>query len=241
MDSRYSDWLRRAVPTDATWRTKLSELRRVETDYGDLDEHYDEDELQSVLETLVYSADDERRGAENPSKIAINGNLRNSLSSYKSAVQKYIRFRQDVELEAARPAIVGRGADECDVEEFEQTFSLERDLQSALRSSITQLEDGLEIIDGGAERSVASGRIDILAKDGATNWVVIELKAVKASREAVAQVLAYMGDISLESVAGVRGLLVAPEFDAKAISAARMVPTLELIEYSFSFNFRPCC
>ncbi|MGP1284200.1 MAG: endonuclease NucS domain-containing protein [Parasphingopyxis sp.] len=239
MDPRYSDWLRRAVPSESTWQTKLSELRRVEREYGDVDEHFDEDELQSVLESLVYSAEDERLGADNPSKIVIEGNLRNGLSGYKSAVQKYVRFRQDVESEAARPAIAALRVDDLSEEDNEQTFSLERDLQSALRSSIEQLETGLEIIDGGVERSVPSGRIDILAKDGEAKPVVIELKAVKAGRDAVAQVLAYMGDVSMDSDAPVRGFLVAPEFDARAISAARMVPTLELIEYGFSFSFRP--
>src|SRR4051812_39238422 len=60
---------------------------------------------------------------------------------------------------------------------FETKFGLERDLQSALRKNIADLEPGLSIIDDGKERKVASGFIDITAraKDGAT--VVIELKA----------------------------------------------------------------
>lgn len=123
-------------------------------------------------------------------------------------------------------------------DENEQTFSLERDLQSALRRSIGQLEPGLEIADGGAELSVPSGRIDILAKD-AEGLVVIELKAVRAPRDAVAQVLAYMGDLQIDRQTPVRGILVAPEFDARAISAARMVPTLTLVTYRFSFAFDP--
>ena len=121
--------------------------------------------------------------------------------------------------------------------EAEQTFTLERDLQSALRRSITQLDAGLTVIDGGVERSVASGRIDILAEDMTGAKVVIELKAVKAPRDAVAQVLAYMGDIQEESGGEVRGILVAPDFDPRAVSAARMVPTLNLVTYGFSFTF----
>src|SRR5437870_4030059 len=60
---------------------------------------------------------------------------------------------------------------------IETTFGLERDLQNELRRSIADLESGLSIIDGGKERRVASGFIDItgLDRDGAT--VVIELKA----------------------------------------------------------------
>jgi RecB family endonuclease NucS len=223
------------VPTDATWRTKLSELRRIEAAYGDLDALYDTDELQSLIDTLTYGADDERRNAPNPSKLEISGNIRNNLASYKSAVQKYARFRQDAELEAARPIFASEAP--AQFEGAEQTFTLERDLQTALRRSIDQLEQGLTIIDGGAERSVSSGRIDILAEDQQGARVVIELKAVKAARDAVAQTLAYMGDIQQQSNGNVRGILVAPDFDAKAISAARVVPTLKLVSYSFSFAF----
>ncbi len=237
MDSRYSEWLRRAVPTEATWRTKLSELRRIETAYGDIDSLYDADELQSLIDTLTYGAEDERRNAPNPSKLEIAGNVRNNLASYKSAVQKYARFRQEIEVEAARPILVGQAVGQVLEEEAEQRFTLERDLQAALRRSIEQLEAGLTIIDGGAEQSVSSGRIDILARDLTGAQVIIELKAVKAPRDAVAQTLAYMGDVQQQSGGEVRGILVAPEFDPRAVSAARMVPSLKLVSYGFSFTF----
>ena len=224
------------MPSGSTQRTKLSELRRVEAEYGDVDEHYDRDELQSVIDTLTYSSEDERNNAPNPSKFQIDGNIRNNLASYKSAVQKYVRFRQDVELEAARPAIDSQFLDDI-AQDTERTFSLERDLQSALRKSIGQLEAGLVIADGGTEKSVPSGRIDIFATDANGCPVVIELKAVPAKRDAIAQVLAYMGDIQEHSPKAVRGFLVAPSFDSKAMSAARVVPTLTLMTYSFNFSF----
>jgi hypothetical protein len=176
MDHRYNEWRRGAVPTEATRSTKLSELRRVEAFYGDLDSLYDGDELQSLIDTLTYSADDERRNVTNPSLLEINGNLRNNLASYKSAVQKYARFRQDVELEAARPVLTAQPVFDELPGETERTFSLERDLQVVLRRSIAQLEPGLTIIDGGVEPSVPSGRIDILAEDRAGARVVIELR-----------------------------------------------------------------
>jgi RecB family endonuclease NucS len=48
-------------------------------------------------------------------------------------------------------------------ESFEVTFGLEKDLQAALRGNIEQLEQGLVIVDGGAERTTIAGRLDILA------------------------------------------------------------------------------
>ncbi len=100
-------------------------------------------------------------------------------------------------------------------EAVETTFGLERDLQRALRSNIEQLEQGLKITDGGREQTVESGRIDIIAEDRNGITVVIELKAGAADREAVGQILSYMGDLS----------------------AARAVPNLKLKRYNFKFSF----
>jgi|SRR6185437_9723167 len=123
------------------------------------------------------------------------------------------------------------------VEALETTFGLERDLQRALRSNIEQLEPGLKITDGGNEQSVPSGRIDIAAQDRSGANVVIELKAGEADRDAIGQVLSYMGDSAVNGSKPVRGILVAGDFSARAISAARAVPNLELKKYSFRFSF----
>lgn len=119
---------------------------------------------------------------------------------------------------------------------LETTFGLESDLQKALRSNIDQLEPGLTITDGGKESTVQSGRIDIRAQDRTNNSVVIELKVGEADREAVAQILSYIGDLS-EACSKVRGILVAGAFTPRAISAARAVQNLQLFKYSFKFAF----
>ena len=120
----------------------------------------------------------------------------------------------------------------------EASFGLERDLQQALLKNITQLEDGLTVSAGGKEHSVPSGRIDILAKDARHTRVVIELKAGTADRDAVAQILSYMGDLLTEANTPLRGILVAADFTDRAVAAARAVPNLELMSYSFNFSFR---
>ena len=111
-------------------------------------------------------------------------------------------------------------------------------MQAALRINIHQLESGISIIDDGAERSVDSGFIDITARDISGAVVVIELKAGRAGRDAVGQILSYMGDIALgDDGVKVRGILVASDFDCKARAAARMVPNLILRKYSVQFTF----
>ncbi len=123
------------------------------------------------------------------------------------------------------------------IEALDTTFGLERDLQSALRANIEQLERGLTIIDEGKERSTDAGRIDITAQDQNGNIVIIELKAGTAQPDSVAQILSYMGVISESENKPVRGILVAGDFSARVVFAGRAVPNLELRRYSFRFSF----
>lgn len=118
-------------------------------------------------------------------------------------------------------------------EAIQTTFGLERDLQQALRANISQLELGLVIADGGKERQVPSGRIDITAKDRYGWTVAIELKVGKADRDAVAQVLSYIGDLGDST----RGIIVAGDFAPNALSAARAAHHIELKRYRHHFTF----
>ncbi|WP_417449743.1 endonuclease NucS domain-containing protein [Kordiimonas sp.] len=114
-------------------------------------------------------------------------------------------------------------------------------MQRSLRETLDSLETGLQIADGGVERRVSSGYIDILARAQNGDLVVIELKAGKARREAVGQILGYMGDLAEdEPEDAVRGIIVAGEFDSKVLSAVRLVPAITLKKYSISFNFEDC-
>jgi endonuclease len=115
-------------------------------------------------------------------------------------------------------------------------FGLERDLQLALRRNIEQLESGLTIVDGDREQTVPSGRIDITARDQAGVAVVIELKAGSADRDAIGQILSYMGDLA-DREKEVRGILVAREFSARAVAAGKAAPNIRLIQYGFRFTF----
>lgn len=122
-------------------------------------------------------------------------------------------------------------------EASEITFSLEQDMQAALRKNIETLEKGLSIIDNGKERNTVSGRIDITARDKNRTTVVIELKAVDARPEVIAQTLAYMQAVKEEEKTEVRGIIVASGFHDKVKLAARQIPNLKLVKYSFQFNY----
>lgn len=238
MKSTYRSWLEQQSYAAGTIQAQMHRAGRVEEHYGDLDEHYDRDQLQGVIGELKYSTADERSNKPNPSRIPFNGNTRNNLASYRHAVESYCKFRRETQDNDVGP-IPGRGRIET-ADDRGQLVGLERDLQSALRRAIEQLEPGLEIIDDGAERSVASGFIDITARDARGAIVVVELKTGTARQGAVAQVLSYMGDIAEEEPdQTVRGLLVAGDFDKKARSAARVLPNdvLSLRSYRVRFEF----
>ena len=74
------------------------------------------------------------------------------------------------------------------------------------------------------------------ARDRDDATVVIELKVGVADRDAVGQILAYMGDL-MDSSPSVRGIIVAREFHPRAVSAARAIPNIRLVQYGFHFTF----
>ena len=238
---RYKAWLELQRYQANTIAAQMHRVGRVEEHYGNLDEHFEKDQLSSVIEELRYSTADRQANRPNPSKIPFNGDPYSNLASYRDAVNRYKKFRTDETIlvetisDEDAPSTVPASAAHAS---SKQSISLERDLQATLRESIGQLEPGLEIIDEGAERSVESGFIDITAKDRAGITVVVELKTGTASQRAIAQILSYMGDVlNEEGGSTVRGILVASDFDSRARSAARMVPNLQLKRYKVEFSF----
>lgn len=246
-EDEYRKWLANQNKEVSTQNTSISAVRRIENAYGNLEDEFELSGLETILAELAYTASDARNKEPNPSKLSIEGDIYSSLSSLRTHLNYYRRFlEQRSTLAAVTDAfratptgIVGseQAASDDDSEPPEAVLSLERDLNAALRQNISQLGESYEIVDGGRERSVASGRIDILAKNADGDLVVVELKAVRAPRDAVAQLLAYMGDIHAEHGGQVFGLLIAPDFDPRAVAAARMVPNLTLKRFSFRFLF----
>ncbi|MEQ1686963.1 MAG: endonuclease NucS domain-containing protein [Sphingopyxis sp.] len=225
--------------TDGSVSTRVSRVKRVEAQYGDLDEHYDRDRLASLIEQLNYSTRDLQQDKPNPTTINITGDLYRQLASLKNAVSRYREFRDSGgEIETVTEAAIAVASESIREKREGRQFEIERHLQDSLRREIGQLEPGLVIVDDGDEKSVESGFIDILARDGSGALVVIELKAGMAKREAVGQITGYMGDLMIEEPeTQVRGILVAADFDKSCQSGVRAIPTLKLKRYRFSFTF----
>jgi RecB family endonuclease NucS len=247
-EDAFGAWMIRRNTDADTLGTRLSTVRRVEAAYGDLDAAYAAQGMDMIMADLTYSKVDQRNHEPNPSKPTISGDIYNGLASARTHLASYRQFLEaratlaevaETVRVVETAAVTPDPAATATADPPEAILSMERDLSAALRQSITQLEWGLSVIDGGREHTVTSGRIDILAEDGPGHPVVPELKAVTAPRDAVAQVLSYMGDMAAETGKPVRGYLIAPDFDPRAVSAARMVPNLRLVGYRFNFMFSP--
>lgn len=238
MRQDYPQWLKDQKYADGMQAAQVHRVKKVEENYGNLDEHFSNGTYDNVISSLQYSTSDERANKPNPSKIKFEGNIRNNLQSYKSAAVLYRKFLNDRAFESRPTSEFLEIADELPTEDStRQRLSLERDMQVALRQNITSLDSNLKIIDDGAERAVNSGLIDITCEDNST-IVVVELKAGKADSRAIGQILGYMGDLQEEEPEKpVRGILVASDFDKRAKAAARVVPTLTLKKYAIEFKF----
>ena len=80
-----------------------------------------------------------------------------------------------------------------------------------------------------------------MCTDENKDFVVIELKRVKSSDDAVGQVLRYMGwvdqNLNQNKDKKVRGLIITPEIDNKLEYAASMVPNIQVKYYRIKLEF----
>jgi RecB family endonuclease NucS len=115
-------------------------------------------------------------------------------------------------------------------------FRYECELQEAIRRQLSQVEPGLVEADGGHERSVATGKIDVLARDLAGHFVVIELKAGPCPHGALEQVLAYSSDLEAETGTPCRAILVASQFSERIRAAAKRARDISLVTYELQLG-----
>ncbi len=92
MRDDYADWLAAQGYARTTVADNLSELRRIEAAYGPVEALIAAGAYPALLQTLSYTAEDERQARPNPSRFNIQGRLRTNLASYKAALLRYRRF-----------------------------------------------------------------------------------------------------------------------------------------------------
>lgn len=85
-------WLLAQGQAQSSVSTRVADARRVETHYGDLDTAFARDSFEEILGTLAYSTVDRAASRPNPSRLSIQGELYDSLASYRGALTAYRRF-----------------------------------------------------------------------------------------------------------------------------------------------------
>jgi hypothetical protein len=198
-----------------------SNLRKIDQFTGGLDEKIAEIGLGQIIEWAKEQTDGPFGDT--------------SAANYRSAINRYVKFLIDSsDPEASEPEIeesVPTSGEES------TTFQYERELQAAVRRQISAIAPNLKIVDGGIERAVATGRIDVLAENSNGELVVIELKAGLCPPGAMEQVLGYAEDLHIETNKNTHALLIAADFPERIRVAARRVESLTLMSYRLQLTF----
>jgi 5-methylcytosine-specific restriction enzyme B len=96
-ESEFTKWLESEGHPASTRTTLLTDAKRIEKYYGDLDDAYDADSFDAVRTALTYTKEDERAGKENPALFEIAGNTYRNLAHYRTVLNYYAEFRRSVE------------------------------------------------------------------------------------------------------------------------------------------------
>lgn len=86
-EGEFRAWLSHQLQ-EKTISDYVSNIKRVEVHFGDLDMHYDSDRLVALLDALTSPP-----AGDPPHRIPIDGDVRNVTSTLKSAVKRYQGFR----------------------------------------------------------------------------------------------------------------------------------------------------
>lgn len=103
-----------------------------------------------------------------------------------------------------------------DIGEFTMYLG-ENEIRDILVENPELIEKGLRII--GVEKQIGDGYVDIYAEDSEGRRVLIELKRITATREAVLQLYRYIERYRNEYNQIPRGIIIAPAFSPSALEA----------------------
>lgn len=124
-------------------------------------------------------------------------------------------------------------------------FAYENDLQHFLSKNLFLLEHGLRLYDEegitGVEFPVGNGRVDILALDEDSNYVIVELKVSKGYDRVVGQLLRYVAWIRknhADTGQRVRGMIVARRISEELMLACSELKHVSLYEYELAISLR---
>lgn len=80
---------------DTTINNRISNCKKIESSYGDLEDIFRKDKCLQIINDLSYTTKDERENLPPKHIIPINGNVRNGSATLKRAVNLYVEFETD--------------------------------------------------------------------------------------------------------------------------------------------------
>ena len=90
----FKDWLIKNKGYDTTTtNSRLGNCSTIEQAYGNLDEHYEKDRLNTVSKLLKYSRKDEIEGVKPKPPLEINGDIYNGLATLRQALNRYLEYK----------------------------------------------------------------------------------------------------------------------------------------------------
>ncbi len=145
MQRQYEGWLRSKGYDENTIKAQLYRSGRVEQYYGDFDEHFENDRLQSIVEAFTYTAEDARQNRPNPTLIPFKGATAGNMSGYKFSIVRYRKYRDEM-IEAEGEEIEPTPGEVRDVEEGSTALPLPV-LQNAFLKPLPRVSDPQTLLD----------------------------------------------------------------------------------------------
>ena len=197
---QFKTWLTERYPTsETTVNNRLANCKNVERYYGDLDEHYQRDKCNTIIEELTYGIDDERANRPQRHVVKIEGNIRNGSATLKQAIKLYVQFKELLNEEHDEQVISNVSAVSNDTKDFKIKLqdvvsafhfdkSIHKDVAHLQIDLCEHFKKNLSHIEWVIEHKPslsAKDSIDIYGYDKETNLnVVVELDAHRADQVA---------------------------------------------------------
>jgi len=157
----------------------------------------------------------------------------------KTSQRAFLRYKKEYEDFLARRGYVN----EPDVVEnlAAQEFAAESDLRDFLTSNLSIIEPGLVLYESqekdAVEFPIDRGRIDILAVDRDSRYVVIEIKLSRGRQKTLGQILYYMAWVDKHlGNTPCRGVIVARAIPDELVLAVRRAKGVSLFQYQLSVS-----
>ncbi len=91
-EAEFKAWMEAEGYSKATINTQMTDVRRLDKAYGDLDALPDGQTIADLRDLLAYSKSDQRDGRPSPAKFEIDGDLYSNLAHFRAALNFYRRF-----------------------------------------------------------------------------------------------------------------------------------------------------